>query len=78
MVNSIMIACTIISGHSTCNPNILLMNLHKIPLSLPQTENKKENKKEIKILRPKNKYYDNIKEYFIKKYKLHFNKNKRF
>jgi hypothetical protein len=76
MVNTIMIACTILGGHSTCNPNILLMNLHTIP-HLPI-----ENKEEIKILRPKNKYYDNIKEYFIKKYKLNFynkhHNNKRF
>jgi len=70
MVYSIILTCSILSGHTSYNKNILLMNymdnINNIPFKELQ-ENKKEenNKKEIKKEYNKINFNDR-KNYFIK------------
>ena len=77
MVNSIMIACSILGGHSTCNKDILLLNLNLIPFKelkeLKEDKKKKNNNvKEIKekIISIKNKFYKEPMKYFMTNRKL--------
>ncbi len=81
MVYSLVIACSILSGHTTCNQSILLNNLDLKPnTNSDNTYNSERSKNKMVIV--KNKYCDNIKQYFMKKFKLNiFNKrhhNNRF
>jgi len=68
MVYSIILTCSILSGHTSYNKNVLLMNyMDNIPFKELEENNKKEIKNEKKI---KNEYdkinYKNQKNYFIK------------
>jgi len=74
MVYSIILTCSILSGHTSYNKNVLLMNymdnmnnMNNIPFKELEENNKKEIKNEKKI---KNEYdkinYKNQKNYFIK------------
>jgi len=80
MVYSLVIACSILSGHTSCNQSVLLNNLNLKPNTNNDNNTMEKPKNNTVIM--KNKYYDNIKQYFIKKYKLNiFNKrhnNNRF
>lgn len=73
MVNSIMIACSILGGHSTCNKDILLLNINLIPFKelKEQTKNhnyKKEIKEKFNLI--KNKFYKEPMKYFMTNRKL--------